>query len=69
MTYICYRGIEVSARLQYALLGIEIVTLVVFALFALVKVYTGNAPAGIKPSLAWLSPSGLSLTRDRDARP
>jgi amino acid transporter len=62
MTYICYRGIEVSARMQYGLLGIEIVTLVAFALFALVKVYNGTAPAGIKPSLSWLSPSGLSLT-------
>ena len=29
MTYICYRGIEVSARLQYVLLGIEVVVLVV----------------------------------------
>jgi amino acid transporter len=62
MTYICYRGIEVSVRLQYALLGIEIVTLVAFALFALVKVYAGSAPAGIKPSLSWLSPAGLSST-------
>src|SRR4051812_41168628 len=63
MTYICYRGIEVSVRLQYALLGVEIVTLVAFALFALAKVYSGNAPAGdLKPSLSWLSPSGLSLT-------
>jgi amino acid transporter len=62
MTYICYRGIEVSVRLQYALLGVEIVTLVAFALFALVKVYAGDAPGGIKPSLSWLSPSGLSGT-------
>src|SRR4051812_38629839 len=62
MTYICYRGIEVSVRLQYALLGVEIVTLVAFALFALVKVYSGDAPGGIKPSLSWLSPSGLSST-------
>ena len=62
MTYICYRGIEVSVRLQYALLGVEIVTLVAFALFALAKVYTGNAPAGIKPSLDWLSPSGITGT-------
>src|ERR1700710_1345134 len=62
MTYICYRGIEVSVRLQYALLGVEIVTLVVFALFALIKVYAGDAPGAIKPSLSWLSPSGLSLT-------
>ena len=62
MTYICYRGIEVSARLQYALLGVEVVTLVAFALFALVKVYSGDAPAGLKPSLDWLSPAGLSPT-------
>jgi amino acid transporter len=62
MTYICYRGIEVSVRLQYALLGVEIVTLVAFAFFALVKVYSGDAPASIKPSLDWLSPSGLSGT-------
>lgn len=62
MTYICYRGIEVSVRLQYALLGIEIVTLVAFALFALVKVLANDAPAGAKPSLGWLSPAGLSMT-------
>ncbi len=62
MTYICYRGIEVSARLQYALLGIEVVTLVAFALFAIIKVYAGDAPVGLKPSLDWLSPSGLSVT-------
>jgi len=62
MTYICYRGIEVSARLQFVLLGIEIVTLIGFAVFALVKVYAGDAPGGIKPSLSWLSPSGLSFS-------
>jgi amino acid transporter len=40
-----------------------VATLVAFALFALVKVYAGDAPPGsIKPSLSWLSPSGLSLT-------
>jgi amino acid transporter len=63
MTYICYRGIEISARIQYFLLGIEIVTLVAFALFALGKVFFGGAPKShIKPSLSWLSPSGLSST-------
>jgi amino acid transporter len=63
MTYICYRGIEVSARIQFGLLGIEIVALIGFALFALIKVYAGDAPDGsLKPSLSWLSPSGLSLT-------
>lgn len=63
MTYICYRGIEVSARLQYALLGIEVLVLVIFSAIALIRVYTGNAPAGsLTPSLSWLWPSGLTLS-------
>jgi amino acid transporter len=63
MTYICYRGIEVSARLQYGLLGIEVVVLVAFAAFALAKVFAGDAPQGsITPSLSWLWPSGISLS-------
>jgi amino acid transporter len=63
MTYICYRGIEVSARMQYVLLGVEIATLIGFAGFALVKVYSGDAPGGnLHPSLSWLSPGGLSGT-------
>jgi len=68
MTYICYRGIEVSARLQYALLGIELVVLVAFAVIALVKVYAGDAPEGSTvPSIAWLWPDGLSLSDFVDA--
>jgi amino acid transporter len=61
MTYICYRGIEISARIQYALLGVEVLVLVIFSIVALVKVYGGTAPAGsLHPSLGWLVPSGLS---------
>ena len=63
MTYICYRGIEVSARLQYALLGIELVVLVAFAGVALFKVYTNTAePYSIKPSLDWFWPAGLDFS-------
>lgn len=63
MTYICYRGIEVSARLQYALLGIEVIVLIAFSAIALVKVYGGNAtPDSLTPSLDWLWPSGLTLS-------
>jgi len=62
MTYICYRGIEVSARIQYGLLSIEIVTLVVFAVTALSKVYSGDAgPTALHPRWSWLWPSGMSL--------
>ncbi|BBH17223.1 putative amino acid permease [Nocardioides baekrokdamisoli] len=63
MTYICFRGIEVSARLQYALLGIEIVTLSVFAAVALIKVYAHHATASsLHPSLSWLWPGGLGMS-------
>jgi amino acid transporter len=62
MTYICYRGIEISARLQYFLLTVEVLTLVGFAVFAITKVYLGDAPLSIKPSLDWISPAGLTPT-------
>jgi amino acid transporter len=63
MTYICYRGIELSARIQYCLLGIEVLVLVIFASYALIRVYSSQPPAtAIKPSLSWLWPSGLSLS-------
>ena len=44
MTYICYRGIEISARIQYALLSAEVIVLVIFSAYALIKVYTNKAP-------------------------
>ncbi|CDO09978.1 APC family permease [Mycolicibacterium cosmeticum] len=62
MTYICYRGIEVSARLQYALLGIEVVVLIALSVVALVKVYTHNAEDySLIPSLSWFWPGGLDF--------
>jgi amino acid transporter len=61
MTWICYRGIEPTARVQNVLLAVEVVVLVAFATYALVKVYSGTAPEGsLMPSLSWLWPSGLS---------
>jgi len=57
MTYICYRGIEVSAMFQRVLLAIELVMLLVFSLTALIRVGTGNHPAGsITPAWSWFNP-------------
>ena len=57
LTYVCYRGIEVSARLQFLLLAIELAALALFAVVALVKVYSGNAPKGaMHPALSWFNP-------------
>jgi amino acid transporter len=63
MTYVCYRGIEVSARFQKVLLSIEVVMLMVMSVTALVRVYGSHPPPGsLHPSLSWLSPSNLSLS-------
>jgi amino acid transporter len=60
MTYICYRGIEVSANLQKGLLAIEASMLIVFAVVALLKIATGNAPPQhISPTWGWLNPFGI----------
>jgi amino acid transporter len=60
MTYICYVGIEASARTQYGLLGMELFTLALFAIVALYKVATMNISGELSPSLEWFNPFGLS---------
>jgi amino acid transporter len=73
MTWICWKGIELSARSQVLLLGTELVVLALFAVFALSKAAGngisrtadfGNGPTvyhSIHPSLSWISPSGLNV--------
>lgn len=62
MTYVCYRGIEISARVLYALLSIQILMLIVFSAVALVKVYTHSAQTNsLHPSLSWFWPDGLDF--------
>jgi len=57
MTYICYRGIEVSANFQRVLLGVELVMLIAFSATALIRVGSGHHPASsITPALSWFNP-------------
>jgi amino acid transporter len=57
MTAICYVGIEISANFQKALLGIELLVLIVLSVTMLVKVGNGSAPVGhLTPALAWFNP-------------
>ncbi|MDP9093787.1 MAG: APC family permease [Actinomycetota bacterium] len=58
MTYICYRGIEISAAMQRWLLTIEVLMLAVMAVVALVKVYSGHGVAGVSihPAWSWFNP-------------
>jgi amino acid transporter len=63
MTVIAWRGIQLSARTQAALLGTEMAILVGFAVVALAKVYTGRAGTqAIQPELAWFNPIGGGMT-------
>jgi amino acid transporter len=60
MTWICYRGIELSARIQTFLLSLEIFTLALFVVVALVKVYSGHPAHAIHVSGSWFNPFDLS---------
>jgi len=61
LTYICYRGIEISARLQMWLVSIEIVILLVTAAVAVIRLASGSAPAGHIPlSWSWLNPTKIA---------
>jgi amino acid transporter len=57
MTWICYVGIELSARTQFVLLTAEIVILGIFCVVALGHVYIGHQGTPIEPS--WFSPFSL----------
>jgi amino acid transporter len=61
MTWICYVGIEISARTQWFLLAAEIITLALFAVVALVKVYRGDFADSVHPSWGWLNPFAVSF--------
>ena len=63
MTFICWRGIELSARVQQFLLGAEIAILAAFAIVALIKVYGSSPPASsVHPSLSWFNPFAVGFT-------
>ncbi len=56
------RGITTSQRVQYALVGFQMIVLVIFAITALVRASTGDAPAGLRVQADWFDPfSGLTL--------
>lgn len=59
MTWIVARSVELSAKTQNYLLGAELLTLAVFAIVALYKVYADPAPGSIEPSLSWINPFAI----------
>ncbi len=62
MTWICYRGIELSARIQQFLLSLEVFTLILFTVVALVKVYTSHPVGSVHVAGSWFNPFDMSWT-------
>jgi amino acid transporter len=62
MTWICHRGIELSARIQQVLLSFEVLMLSVFAIVAIVDVYSGNGGIGaLQPHASWFNPFDMKF--------
>lgn len=61
LTWICWRGIELSARTQQVLLGFEMAILLIFAVVALVKVYTSSPAGSSHIQLDWFNPFSLNF--------
>jgi len=59
LTWICYRGIELSARTQLILLVLELAALAVFAAVALVRVAVDPPAGAMAFSLEWLNPLAI----------
>ncbi len=59
-TAVAYRGITTTERVQFVLVGFQMVVLVVFAVVAVAK--SGAADTGIAFTLDWFSPAGLTMS-------
>ncbi|MEU8591014.1 amino acid permease, partial [Streptomyces sp. NPDC048664] len=63
MTAVCYVGIELSAAVQRWLLYVEVGVLIVFAVVALVKVYSSPPPTALHVSASWFNPFEVSSAK------
>lgn len=59
-TWVAYRGITTTEKVQFILVGFQLSILLVFAAVAIAKART--APTGIDFSWDWFSPAGLTLS-------
>ncbi|WP_454788855.1 APC family permease [Mycolicibacterium lutetiense] len=61
-TAVASRGITTSERVQYVMVGFQMVVLLAFAVMAFVHVGRGDAPAGLSLDLDWFDPfTGLTF--------
>lgn len=63
MTYVSFRGILISERLQNVLIAVQFTVLIGVSVIALSKVFGGTAgPQAITPKLDWIIPTGVSMS-------
>ncbi|KZE99394.1 amino acid transporter [Rhodococcus sp. EPR-157] len=63
MTYVSFRGILISERMQNVLLVVQFGVLIGVSITALVKVGAGTAgPQAITPELSWIIPTGVTMS-------
>ncbi|MDQ1246954.1 MAG: hypothetical protein QG597_1323, partial [Actinomycetota bacterium] len=61
MTWVTYRGIQGAAKLQYAMVGLQVFSLGLLSVVSLIAVMSGSSEAGVTlaPDIAWLNPVGI----------
>ena len=59
-TWVAYRGITTTERVQFVLVGFQLSILLIFAVLAIAK--SGSVPTGVAFSWDWFSPAGLPLS-------
>ncbi|MBS1690944.1 MAG: APC family permease [Actinobacteria bacterium] len=59
-TAVAYRGITTTERVQFVLVGFQMVVLLAFAVFAIAK--SGSSETGVEFSFDWFSPAGLTMS-------
>lgn len=63
MTYVSYRGIVISERIQAVLVVFQFAVLLLLSVLALVRVFSGTAgEQAVRPELVWFSPFGLTAS-------
>jgi len=63
MTYVSYRGIVISERIQAVLVTFQFAVLILLSVLALFRVFNGSAgPQAVSPELSWFSPFGLTAS-------
>ena len=61
LTWICWKGIELSARTQQLLLGFEMTTLIIFAVVALIKTYASSPKHAMHVGIGWFNPFAVGF--------